>query len=320
MNYFPLLSTLTKLPKRLGPSEREASQSIRNYLRQLRLPFVVQSFVSQTPKYRSYQLTADGQDVPCLPCGLTSGEIRGTDYLVSSLISSQPLISTPHLNFNPRTDTICLCNFSFAPALAVSRRDILQLLRARSVVGKLSVEPETYTSNNLLVGDITRPRTIIIAHYDAYFAGATDNASGVAVVAEWLNQKSLPKNTLVVFAGNEELSYDYPIYWGRGYRELDRLNPGLLRGAQQIIVVDSIGDGPPQLITDEKLRTLAFPINDTKVTARTIILTGNFDALMNVYHSPDDTRQRLRTEYLEATVRCLNQLVDRPLFVDSASR
>lgn len=309
MDAFPLLTTLTQLSSRIGPTERDASRVLQNFLRSQRLPFVRQLFTSQTPKYRSYQLIADDQDVRCLPCGLTSGEIRGTDYLISSLTSSQPLISTPHLNFNPRTDTICLCNFSFAPALAVSRLDVPRLLQAKTVVGKLSISPETYTSDNLLVGERSRPRTIIITHYDAYFSGATDNASGVAVVASWLIRRSLPPNTLVVFAGNEELSYDFPIYWGRGYRELNRMNPGLLRRAEQIIVVDSVGDGPPELVTDNKLRTLAFPVNDVQVTARTSILTGNFNNLMNVYHSPDDTIKQLRTDHLEASVRRLDRTV-----------
>lgn len=296
---------------RIGTKEQEASVFLRRFFTSNSILFTAQPFNSTTPNFIEYELTADGRSVPCLPSGLRSGRVSTVDTLVSSLTSSQILIDQPNINFNPRTDTICLCNFYFAPSLAVSRASVPLLMAARSVMGYLKVRPQAYKSDNILVGNARSPRAIVFAHYDAYFSGATDNASGVAAALEVIRRyPKLLGTTLFVFAGNEELSYDYPVYWGRGFREFYRMNPGLLEQTEAIYVIDSVGDGAPLVETSEKIAQLAFPIGPyPKLLKKTAIVTGNFDALMNVYHSSDDVPTRLERKYLDATVLLVESLI-----------
>ncbi|HSX00814.1 MAG TPA: M28 family peptidase [Candidatus Saccharimonas sp.] len=306
-----IIQRLSALPGRIGLGEAAACDLLCDLLKRAGLSYRIQEFASQTPVFREASLTADGQPVACLPCGLVSGEITNNYHLISSLTSSQRFIDMPNINFNPKTDAICLCNFYHAPALAISRRDVPRVMRATTIRGRLVVEPQAYTARNILLGNLTNPATVVFAHYDAYFAGATDNASGVATVLQAVLENPQRLDTaLVVLAGNEELSYDYPVYWGRCFRQFNAAYPEVLRGAQQIVVVDSVGDGPPILERDPVLSKLAFPVADDELAAKTVIVTGHFDALMRVYHSAADRPGRLRNHHLAATIQTIGQLLD----------
>jgi len=311
MNIQTVIRTLTSFENRIGTVEEKVCESICKLLEKSTIPFSVQTFQSKTPKYTEVSLMADGETIECLPCGLKSGEIINNYNLISSLTSSQSLIDTPNINFNPKSDAICLSNFYFAPAFAISRRDIGRIMQAKDVRGVLKVEPKTYTARNILIGNNKDPRTIIFAHYDAYFSGATDNASGVAVALNLITEnRELLDTTLVVLAGNEELSFDYPIYWGRCFREFKRENSELLKNSSTILVIDSVGDGSPSVVKDPGLVKLAFPIGDVpEILEKTSVITGNFDGLMEVYHSSADLPELLQPKYLKETVDLLKRLV-----------
>jgi hypothetical protein len=312
MNMQQIITELSRFPGRIGLAEEAVCQYLCKRLNDAGIAYQVQEFSSQTPDYKDASLVADGQAIECLPCGLISGEITTTYNLISSLTSSQPFIDTPNINFNPKSDVIGTPNYYFAPALAVSRRDLPQLMAARNVVGRLVVEPQAYVARNILIGNTTHPRAVVFAHYDGYFSAATDNASGVAALLSVVaRQPDLLKDNLFVLAGNEELSYDYPVYWGRGFRQFQVANPGVLERAQKICVVDCIGDGDPVVMRDSRSAQLAFPVHDPDIATKTSIITGSFDTLMSVYHSPVDQPKQLHRSYLDAAVTALAAEVGR---------
>jgi hypothetical protein len=305
------IKQLSAFDSRIGLEEAKISAFLRKLLDQEGIKYQTQSFPSKTPNYTKAELIADGKKIDCLPCGLVSGEINNSYNLISSLTSSQNFLTTPNINFNPKSDAICVSNFYFAPALAISRKDVFGVMRAIKIRGVISVKPHNYIAQNILVGNAINPKTVVFAHYDGYFGGATDNASGVAAVIEAIkrNPESL-KDTLFVLAGNEELSYDRPIYWGRCFRQFNEMNPKVLDQAKSIFIVDCVGDGPPVLMRDKTSIKLAFPIGDfPKIIAKTAILSGNFDSLMTVYHSDADTPERLSAKYLDDASKVLGKLL-----------
>lgn len=309
MDTIQLINQLSALGGRVGKAEKPAYDLLCRVLQAAGIPFTTQTFTSHTPLYKQASLVADGEPVECLPCGLKSGQITSNYNLISSLTSSQNFIDTPNINFNPKSDAIGTPNYYFAPALAVSRRDVARIMRAKKILGTLEVKKQAYTVRNILIGNTVDPKQVVFAHYDGYFSGATDNASGVATVFAAINKnRASLKNNLFVLAGNEELSFDYPIYWGRCFRQFNLSNPGLLQNAKKIYVVDSVGDGSPTVESDPGLRKLAFPVGIDSLVKKTAVITGDFDALMSVYHSPADTPQRLNLKYLQDTAGLIASL------------
>ena len=61
------------------------------------------------------------------------------------------------------------------------------------------MEKEKYTTENILVGNISNPENIIIAHFDSIVGdGALDNAAAIAVMIETIKQKAVVlQNTLL---------------------------------------------------------------------------------------------------------------------------
>ena len=74
---------------------------------------------------------------------------------------------------------------------------------------KIPVPLEKHDTNNLLVGNLINPRSILLTHFDAIGPGALDNASGVAVCLKVLIENSgFIEDNLVVFSGSEETSQE----------------------------------------------------------------------------------------------------------------
>ncbi len=120
-------------------------------------------------------------------------------------------------------------------------------------------------------------------------------------------------NTLYVFAGNEELSYDKPTYWGRGYRSFEKKFATLMQKAKKIIVVDCVGNGKTQTSQSPELQYLAFPIKGLKkFQGKIFIVFGSLKKLMTVYHSNADDIKRsgIREKELEESVKKIVSLID----------
>jgi hypothetical protein len=107
------------------------------------------------------------------------------------------------------------------------------------------------------------------------------------------------EETLFVFDGNEEMSYDYPTYWGKGYRNFEKKYPRLMLAARHIVVVDCIGYAPTEILKKGPIIKLAFPIAGIqKLQSKISLITSDYDALMPVYHSAGDVPSNIRRRFV----------------------
>lgn len=301
---------LAKIQNRTGSREALAYK----YLTSLfdgRVAYATQAFISYAPKFTKAKLIVDGVEIKCLPSGLVSGVINDKVNLISNLTSSQNFIDLSNINFNPKSDAISVSNYYFAPSLCISRKDVQKIIKGSKIDGQISVIKNKFTAKNILVGNSKNPKTIIFTHYDAYFNGAIDNASGVGVLAEIvLNNPTLLEDNLFVFAGNEEISYDYPIYWGRGYRQFCKSNEAIIKSSKKVLVIDSVGQTEAKAYSDSKFIKLAFPIGDElKTLNKVTLIAGDYDSLMPVYHSASDVKELLVERYLDQAAKLLVKLI-----------
>lgn len=296
-----LIQSLTSFTERQLTEETAARKLIESTLASGGIDFSVQEYRTYIPQYTAWGLKVDGQEMPALPCGLHSGEIKSKSTILSSLISSQHNLYDANINFNPQCDVISRSNFYFAPALAINRLDVQKVINAEKVEGYLEVEKVEHQSANILVGNRHNPKVIVFSHYDSISTGTIDNASGTALSLDLvLEHPELQGEVLFAFCGNEELSYDEPIYWGHGYREFEAGYATQLENAKRIIVVDSLGHSPLETITDVSIMKLAFPITAIEALShKTEVLAGNFAQLMAFYHAENDTRDKLSDEYCQ---------------------
>ncbi len=266
--------------------------------------YVIFSFETEIPNFKNWGLFIDNVKVNCMPTGLVSGKINSNFNIISSLTSSQDFLYKENINFNPLCDSISKANFYFAPSVAINRDLISTLCRAKKVEGFVDVEKVKVDSESILVGNLKNPKNIVFSHFDSIGPGAIDNASGTAICIKLiLENKDILEDTLFVFDSNEEISYDAPIYWGKGYREFEKKNLDLLENAKKIIVVDCVGYSKTEKITDKEILKLAFPIKKLdKLSSKIVMFSADFKKLMNVYQSPIDLPAMVSEEFLRKTL------------------
>lgn len=296
-----LVKEIYLLGERQFEKEKAARDLILKILSQANLKFVLQKFPVSLPKALDFYLYADQQKIKALPSSFVSGQIKDNETILSSLISSQKFLFDKNINFNPRCLEISLANFYFAPSLAISRQDVLKVSKAKKIKGEVKVQKIIWPSANILVGNLQKPKNILFAHFDSLGGGATDNASGTALLLYLLLvRKELTHENLFVFSGNEELSYDQPIYWGHGYRVFEKKYFLQIKKAKKIFVVDCVGNGWPKLSQDLKFINLGFPIkNISSFKKKIYLLFGDLDRLTYVYHSLADNLAELQEAYLQ---------------------
>ncbi len=309
--YSDFIAKLISFSPRQGKGETETLKFILESLSKNNVAYKLEQFKTNIPEIKSASLLVDGQKIKCLGSCFFSGDIKGKNTLISSLTSSQKFLYEANINFNPQCEVISQSNFYFAPSVAIAKADLATLLEANDVSGKVIVNKVKHTSANILVGNRFNPRNIIIAHYDCIATGGTDNASGVAVIFKTLIDKpELLRQNLFVFSGNEELSYDRPIYWGHGFRVFEKKHLDIMKKANKIIVVDCVGNDKTEVSQDEKIIPLAFPIANIKSLRKNIFtLYGDIDRLMTVYHSEADTIDQLSEKYLIDAERKLIEII-----------
>lgn len=291
---------------RQGQNMLKTADYIEKTLNDNGVYFVSEKFKIQIP-VSSASLSADGKNIACSGCSFASGKITNKDSIASSLIPSRFLMNYPNINFNPKCDSISASNFYFAPAIAVSRKDIPAIINADKIYGEVKTKKYKGESRHILVGNFKNPKNIIFGHYDSVGLGAIDNASGVAVMMDIVvNNSSLLENNLFVFDGNEELSYSFPTYWGNGYRVFEKRHKKLIETAKNIFVVDCVGNGKTEIVSDIRIINLAFPILSVKKFKNKIFAVGgNIEKLMSVYHSNEDTIGNIKNKYLNETVNIM---------------
>ncbi|HBE89598.1 MAG: hypothetical protein A3G57_02365 [Candidatus Andersenbacteria bacterium RIFCSPLOWO2_12_FULL_45_8] len=302
-----LIKKLVSFSPRQEENETACAEFIKSWLSEQNLSFSVQKFTTLIPHIEQASLLADGQELECAGCSFVSGEINNANNIISSLADIPSDWIEPNINFNPRCPALSRSYYYWAPALAVRPRDLNKIIKAKQIKGIVQVRPVNRPAENILVGNMVAPQQIVIAHYDSIAVGATDNASGTAVVMTLIQEHpELAKDNLFVLSADEELSYDKPYYWGHGFRMFEGNYGEVMEKCQQIIVVDSVGNTTNTMKRDEYLTKLAFPIkNLDKWMNKISLCCGDIDKLLSVYHSELDLDGQLKEKQLQQAVKLL---------------
>ncbi|MDE1833278.1 MAG: M28 family peptidase [Candidatus Micrarchaeota archaeon] len=297
---------LERLGPRRGKRELEAGRILKRKLASYGVDFQIQQFRNHLPHFSSFSLMADGDSVECMPTALRSGGISSKP-LISSMSVSGRYYEEPNINFNPYSDAFSLATFYRAPSLTIKRKDVRRIIDARSVEGRVRVTKLPHRCENIMAGNLKNPRHILISHTDSVLGGALDNASGTAMLLELASEGR--KDTLFLFSGCEEMSFDEPIYWGRGYRVFEEQYKGLMERAKRTIVVDMVGSNSPSLIEDKRIRMSAFPIKSQRLWERALIMSTGGDEWRPIYHSMEDRIGLIKGRYLEESYRMVSGLM-----------
>ncbi len=302
-----VIRDLSAMGERQFEVESEACFYIEDILNKNGINYEKEGFRVDLPRVKKSKLQVDGKEIPCKSTSFIGGEIKSNHHLVSSLISSGDFLYKANINFNPVCRAISKSNFYFAPSVAVKRDDVLRIAKAKKVLGKVDIKRETHNCSNILVGEIKKPEVIIFSHYDSVENGAIDNASGTAMALYMiLNYPSILKKVLFVFSGNEEMSYDEPVYWCYGYRRFEDKHYDILLKSKKIFVLDSLGHSKTQFINQPEIVKLGFAINSLdKVIKKTNIVAGDLNDLMSVYHSSDDLPKGVSEKRIQEAINKL---------------
>ncbi len=312
MNKFDVENFINKLVclgERQLELETKAFQLIAKTLKNNSVDFCVQEYTTYVPKNIEAILLVDNKNIEAIPTCFVSGKID-TSNIISSLTSSQSFIKTSNINFSPVCKSISRNNHYFAPSLAVDKKNVTTLLSAKKILASVKVKKTKHKSNNILVGNLINPKNILFCHYDSISTGAVDNASGTAMLMKMIIDYSMTlQDNLYVIAGNEELSYDYPVYWGHGYRVFEKKYKKILDNAKNIFIVDCIGNDKPKFDNNMDIIKLGFPIQGLKKRFNNIFMVyGDLNDLMSIYHSDLDTIDKINKKYLSNT---LNSLLEK---------
>jgi hypothetical protein len=311
MNRCDLIRALTDLGERQLKKETAAAEILLRSLQAEGISYTVQEYTTFIPTYTHCSLFVDGKALPVLPSGLVSGAIRDNHTILSSLISSQKNLYDANINFNPASPEISRSNHYFAPALSIARSDVEKVVLAKTIEGKLEVVKTEHQSQNILVGNSKDPSMIIFSHYDSIASGAVDNASGTVLSLELIFENpGLMDSVLFAFCGNEELSYDEPVYWGHGYRCFENDYCELLEKASRILILDSFGHTKPRIFSEPHIMKLAFPLVGIEEYAfKTSVIAGDIDALMEFYHAKSDVPEKINAAYFDETKELVLSLI-----------
>ena len=296
-----IVKQLSSLGERQLYNETRARFLIEHILTENKIIYAVQKFTTYIPRTSKTWIKTDKGIIRAMATSFVSGIISNKNHLISSLTSSQPFIYKPNINFNPECKIISRSNHYFAPAVAIAASDVAKIIAAKNVHCRIKTRRVKHQSGNILIGNIKNPENIIFSHYDSIGPGAVDNASGIAL-SLWLikNNPSLLETCLFVLAGNEELSYDQPLYWGYGYRMFEKTRQNLLSISKKIIVLDCIGHTSTKTIRDINTLMLGFPIiSIKKLSKKIVMLSGDIQKLMKIYHSDLDTWDKINYQELE---------------------
>lgn len=292
---------------REGINETKAGIFLVSLLKENNIKYRIQKFNVYIPKKIETKLVInENKEIPSEPICFFSGVIDSADNIVSSFFKGEK--NFPYISFNPYCKSISMMNRSIRyPAVAISRKDLLKVIRAKKLKATIKIKKRFHQSQNILVGNIYNPKNLFFTHYDSISIGAVDNASGVCIAMKLiLEQRDVLDRNLFIFSGNEELSYEFPIYWGKGYREFEKNYFDLMKQAKKIFVIDCVGNGEPQKLSTHYWVDEAFPIKNKKIAhKKTLIITGDIKKLWTYYHSDLDTIDKLKKKYLDATYKLM---------------
>lgn len=302
-NMTQFINRLAALGERQRKTETKAARLIRGELKKFAVPYAVEKFITYVPQFIHAEVIADGKIIPAIPTSFVSGEIHDKNAIISSMISSQRFIDDANINFNPYCHTISRSNHYFAPSCAVAPKHLQKICTAQNVRATVRVKKMRHESQNILVGNIKNPRVVFMGHYDSFGPGVIDNASGTALLMQLaVAHPEMLRDNLIIIAGNEELSYDHPLYWGHGYRVFEQKHPSLMKKARALVGVDCVGHAPTILYNDPATVRLAIPLTHREQWVKKMfLLAGDLSVMNPVYHSAADDGSIIpvREKYLQ---------------------
>ena len=286
---------------RLGKNEQLTAKYIEKVLSSHKVCYKVQKFRSTVPIIKKAKLTVDGKNIECKGSSLVSGKIIGKDNIISSLKDIDGQKIKYNINFNPLTKHISVADFYEHNAVTIKNADKNKIINANKVMVEVIVKKYRFISKNILVGNSSNPKFLVFAHYDCIgFDGAVDNASGVgAVMYAILKYPDLLDNTLFVFSGSEELSYDKYSSDGLGFRVFEQTFSKQMNKCKRIYVLDGVGNGNPHFTQNYDLLNITLQIKSLpKVKKKVFLMQGDEKKINQIYHTDFDTIDQLMKIYL----------------------
>ena len=294
-----LIKLLSSTSLRGFKREVYVTNLVENLLLESNVEYKVQEFVNYFPEEIESEVSADGLIVKSLPSTFKSGSFTEFD-LFDSLTDLEANSKRANINFNSNTkEFISRPSNYFTPSVAVSSNDVDILKNAKKVSVSVKVKKTKYKSKNFLIGNINNPSTISFCHLDSIGGGFVDNSSGSGYILKAvLENKELLTNNLFVISGNEEISYEKPIYWGFGYRKFEKEFKRVMDNTKKIIVVDCVGHDSVELQKDLTLLKLGFPIKNEVYLEKSLMICSSIEKLTRFYHSEADTFDKINLNYL----------------------
>lgn len=300
------------LVKRRGPGEVAATDLLVDLLTPIagQQNILIEEFPNTIPLALDSKLIVDGMPVNSRPISFASGMFDETIEMIE--FHGESDYHKGYIAYNKHSQVISLHTFFTQPSVAISNQDVSTLSAAKTIKGFVEIEKYEYISRNILVGNVVNPKRILFSHIDTVESGFIDNLTGVAAMYDMLvANPNLFDTNLFVFSGNEELSYDGAIYWGKGYREFERRHAGLLDNAMQIYVIDCIGQTKHVVHREKSVIDLAFPLsNIDKYYDKTYLFAGDMHRLMTIYHSDLDGPGAFDKKYYDVVVKYIMDSMD----------
>ncbi|KKP89627.1 MAG: hypothetical protein US57_C0015G0005 [Candidatus Moranbacteria bacterium GW2011_GWC2_37_73] len=301
---------------RLGKNEQLTASYLKKILDEQGVEYFSQKFEATIPEWGKAELFADGEKIECKNTSLVSGRIDGKDNIVSSFPYLNDAKTNYNINFSPYVDAICTVGFYEHPSVAIKFSDLSKVLKAKNAHGEVEVRKYSYTSENILVGNKKNPKFLVFSHYDCIGnGGAVDNASSVATsMFTIINHPEILENTLFIFSGCEEISYDEHDQSGLGYRKFEENFSLLISDAERIYVLDGLGNSEPHFTNEYSWLEITLQIKQLEsVKDKTFLMQCEVDKILEVYHSDNDTCDKMKVDYLIKSSQLLLSDIEKVL-------
>ncbi|ALU12204.1 hypothetical protein EYM_01360 [Ignicoccus islandicus DSM 13165] len=244
--------------------------------------------------------------VPCKPTGFESGSVEPVAFDTYELFKRDEIPSEAAFLYNSKCPSISTALYTKVPSITVSRKDVRKVWEGSG--GEIEVTWKEYPFTEVLVGNLEDPVGTVFIHYDSFGGGSVDNGAAVAITLERITEIDLSKN-LIVFSAPDELSDEWPIYWGYGFRHLENEFKDVLERSEVIVAYDSIGLSEPIVTRNlEDLREL-LPFRNENFLSKAVGITSDWEKLFEIYHSDLDVPEAVNYSYASSSWEVLKKVL-----------